>query len=314
MHDRHPAAGDRAGEQNSAYERLGPQERQERRCSHRHRPRSGRNSLRCSAAGRSTPGGWRSAIPAPVQAVGALHGGSFAACGRDAALKSGAPDRRRNSQERRCSHRHRPRSGRNSLRYSAAGRSTPGGWRSAIPAPVQAVGALHGGSFAACGRDAALKSGAPDRRRNSQERRCSHRHRPRSGRNSLRYSAAGRSTPGGWRSAIPAPVQAVGALHGGSFAACGRDAALKSGAPDRRRNSQERRCSHRHRPRSGRNSLRCSAAGRSTPGGWRSAIPAPVQAVGALHGGSFAACGRDAALKSGAPDSRGAPDRRGAPP
>ena len=127
------------------------------------------------------PGGWRSAIPAPVQAVGALHGGSFAACGRDAALKSGAPDRRRNSQERRCSHRHRPRSGRNSLverTFRTAWRSAPGRMAPHAPSlPDSPPGPARrarfrkaGGSFAACGRDAALKSGAPDRRRNSQER------------------------------------------------------------------------------------------------------------------------------------------------
>ena len=57
----------------------------------------------------------------------------------------------------------------------------------------------HGdGSFAACGRDAGLKTGAP-------------------GLNGVALSSSG--------------VPAMGERSDGSFAACGRDAGLKTGAP-----------------------------------------------------------------------------------
>ena len=60
------------------------------------------------------------------------------------------------------------------------------------------MGERSDGSFAACGRDAGLKTGAP-------------------GLNGVSLSSSG--------------VPAVGEHGDGSFAACGRDAGLKTGAP-----------------------------------------------------------------------------------
>ena len=181
------------------------------------------------ATGVSLPGGeavwWRGTVPARVHATRVDESGSFAACGRDAGLKTGAPGP--------------PPGGLASVprvfcarRGLATGVSLPGGeavwWRGTVPARVHAMSVDESGSFAAGGRDAGLKTGAPGP--------------PPGGLASVprvfcarRGLATGVSLPGGeavwWRGTVPARVHAMSVDESGSFAAYGRDAGLKTGAP-----------------------------------------------------------------------------------
>ncbi len=106
--------------------------------------------------------------------------------------------------------------------------------------------------------------------------------------------------------ATPSPLRSSppGAPHWGSFAACGPDAALKSGAPPRPKREWRSRSAGVH-------TGIARKAGETPPADLphsaghqeNGATPSPIRSspLGARDWGSFAACGPDAALKSGAP-------------
>ena len=135
-----------------------------------------------------------------------------------------------------------------------------------------------------------------------------------------------RSWERGWRNAthasprcfaIPGWARFFGEYGGGSFAACGRDAGLKTGAPGSetpiaspRMPQLGTRMAQRHpcvptvfrHPRSGPVLRRA----------WqrefrRGTIPGVGRDLRGSGSGSFAACGRDAGLKTGAPSAASAP-------
>ena len=102
-----------------------------------------------------------------------------------------------------------------------------------------------------------------------QERRCSHRHRPHSGRNSRRQSrrSAGTARSAGvhtgiarQRAKLPSPIEKKRRPGAPVFtpASPAQRAKLPSPIEKKHGDGQERRCSHRHRPHSGRNSHRQS--------------------------------------------------------
>ena len=238
---------------------------QERRCSHRHRPHSGRNSHRQSRRSTGTArsagvhtGIARAAGETPVanreKARGRPGAPVFtpASPAQRAKLPSPVEKKHGDGQERRCSHRHRPRSGRNSHRQSRRSTETArsagvhtGIARAAGETPIanreEARGRLGAPVFtpASPAQRAKLPSPIEKKHGDGQERRCSHRHRPPAGETPIANREEARGRPG-------APV----------FTPASPAQRAKRPSPIEKKygDGQERRCSHRHRPRSGRNS------------------------------------------------------------
>ena len=119
-------------------------------------------SLHCAASNGDgvpppTPTGWFCVVPGRVPAIGEHGGGSFAAFGRDARSAGLQTGIARAAGETPVV---------TSLHGAVSNGDgvpppTPTGWFCVVPGRVPAIGEHGGGSFAAFGRDAGVKTGAP---------------------------------------------------------------------------------------------------------------------------------------------------------